>query len=206
MGARPAGPGPPVGARPCRLGAILTFGRVQPSIRWFNAPKHAKCTQSCRPRRPTGPPRAGLLARDRYPARLVDRTLVICKPDAVERGLTGEIIGRLERKGLRLVAAELRTLDRGVAGRHYAEHQGKDFYEGLLGFITRSPVLLLVVAGPEDTWQVVRTLMGATNPAAAAPGTIRGDLALETTENLVHGSDSAASAAREIALFFPGLE
>jgi nucleoside-diphosphate kinase len=135
----------------------------------------------------------------------VNRTLVICKPDAVERGLTGEIIARLERKGLRLVAAELRTLDRETAGRHYAEHQGKGFYEDLLAFITRSPVMLMVVEGPPDTWQVVRTLMGATNPAAAAPGTIRGDLATETTENLVHGSDSAESAAREIALFFPDL-
>ena len=135
----------------------------------------------------------------------MNRTLVICKPDAVERGLVGEIIARLERKGLRLVAAELRTIDRATAGRHYAEHEGKAFYEDLLAFITRSPVMLLVVEGPEDTWQIVRTLMGATNPAAAAPGTIRGDLAIETTENLVHGSDSAESAGREIALFFPGL-
>ena len=136
----------------------------------------------------------------------MDRTLVICKPDAVERGLVGEVIGRLEAKGLRLVAAELRLLSREVAARHYAEHEGKGFYEDLLAFITRSPLVLLVVEGPEQTWQVVRNLMGATNPAAAAPGTIRGDLAVETTENLVHGSDSAASAAREIALFFPALK
>jgi len=149
--------------------------------------------------RPAGP------SPGRYPARLVDRTFVICKPDAVERGLSGEILARLERKGLRLVAAELRTLDRETAARHYAEHEGKGFYEGLLGFITRSPVLLMVLEGPEDTWQVVRTLMGATNPAAAGPGTIRGDLAIETTENLVHGSDGPESAEREIALFFPGL-
>ncbi len=135
----------------------------------------------------------------------MDRTLVICKPDAVERGLSGEIISRLERKGLRIVAAELRHLDRDTAGRHYAEHEGKGFYADLLEFITRSPVMLLVVEGPEDTWQIVRTLMGVTNPAVAAPGTIRGDLAVETTENLVHGSDSADSAAREIGLFFPGL-
>ena len=133
------------------------------------------------------------------------RTLVICKPDAVERGLSGEIVARLERKGLRLVAAELRRLDRGTAGRHYAEHQGKGFYEDLLAFITRSPVLLMVVAGPDDTWQIVRGLMGATNPAVAAPGTIRGDLAVDTQENLVHGSDSAESAAREISIFFPDL-
>jgi nucleoside-diphosphate kinase len=135
----------------------------------------------------------------------VKRTLVICKPDAVERGLTGEIIARLERKGLRLAAAELRTIDRETAASHYSEHQGKGFYEDLLTFITRSPSMLLVVEGPEETWQVVRTLMGATNPATAAPGTIRGDLATMTTENLVHGSDSAASAEREITLFFPEL-
>lgn len=133
------------------------------------------------------------------------RTLVICKPDAVEQGRTGEIINRLERKGLRLIAAELRTLERMTAARHYAEHEGKGFYEDLLAFITRSPVMLLVVEGPDDTWQIVRTMMGATNPALAAPGTIRGDLAVETTENLVHGSDSAESARREITLFFPDL-
>jgi nucleoside-diphosphate kinase len=135
----------------------------------------------------------------------VNRTLVICKPDAVERGLTGEIIARLERKGLRLVAAELRLLDRETAARHYAEHEGKGFYEDLLAFITRSAVMLMVVEGPDDTWQIVRLLMGATNPAVADPGTIRGDLASETTENLVHGSDSAESAVREIAIFFPAL-
>ncbi len=135
----------------------------------------------------------------------MNRTFVICKPDAVERGLSGEIIRRLEARGLRLAAAELRTIDRDTAARHYAEHAGKSFFEDLLAFITRGPVILLVVEGPEDTWQVVRTLMGATNPAVAAPGTIRGDLALETTENLVHGSDSAEAAAREIALFFPNL-
>jgi nucleoside-diphosphate kinase len=135
----------------------------------------------------------------------VNRTLVICKPDAVERGLTGEIIARLERKGLRLVAAELRQLERETAARHYAEHEGKAFYEDLLAFITRSPLMLIVVEGPADTWQMVRLLMGATNPAVADPGTIRGDLALETTENLVHGSDSAESASREISIFFPSL-
>jgi nucleoside-diphosphate kinase len=135
----------------------------------------------------------------------VNRTLVICKPDALERGLSGEIISRFEGRGLRLVAAELRSIDRATAARHYAEHEGKGFFEGLLAFITRGPALLMVVEGPEDTWQVVRTMMGATNPAVAAPGTIRGDLALETAENLVHGSDSAESAAREIALFFPNL-
>jgi len=130
---------------------------------------------------------------------------VIAKPDAVERGLVGEIVGRLERKGLRLVAVELRTISAEVAGRHYAEHHGKPFYDDLVAFITRSPALLMVVEGPSETYRVVRTLMGATNPVEAAPGTIRGDLAVELTENLVHGSDSPASAAREIDLFFPGL-
>ena len=104
------------------------------------------------------------------------------------------------------MAAEMRTLDRVTASQHYAEHEGKEFYEDLLAFITRSPVVLLVVEGPDGTWKIVRNLMGATNPAVAAPGTIRGDLATETTENLVHGSDSAESAAREIALFFPHLQ
>lgn len=135
----------------------------------------------------------------------MDRTLVIAKPDAVERGLAGEIVSRLERKGLRLVAAELRTIDAETAGRHYAEHQGKPFYDDLVSFIGRSPALVLVVEGPSDTWQVVRTMMGTTNPAEAAPGTIRGDFGLELTENLVHGSDSLESAEREIAIFFPGL-
>src|SRR2546421_12863547 len=134
-----------------------------------------------------------------------ERTLFICKPDAVERGLVGEIIGRIERKGLRLAAVELRTIDEATAGRHYAEHEGKPFFGDLVAFITRSPALLMVVEGPDDTWKVVRTLMGVTNPKEAAPGTIRGDLAIELTENLVHGSDGPEAAAREIALFFPGL-
>jgi nucleoside-diphosphate kinase len=135
----------------------------------------------------------------------MDRTLAICKPDAVERGLVGEIVGRLERKGLKLVAAELRTIDADTAGRHYDEHREKPFFGELVAFITRSPSLLLVVEGPGETWQVVRTLMGVTNPKEAAPGTIRGDLGLIVTENLVHGSDGPESAEREIALFFPKL-
>lgn len=135
----------------------------------------------------------------------MDQTLVICKPDAVERGLAGQIIARLEAKGLRLAAAELRTIDAETAGTHYGEHQGKDFFDSLVSFITRSPALLMVVEGPQDTFAVVRTLMGATDPKKAEPGTIRGDLAIEMTENLVHGSDSPESAKREIALFFPGL-
>jgi len=135
----------------------------------------------------------------------VSRTLVICKPDATERGLIGEIISRLERKSLRIAAAELRHLDKEIAGRHYAEHQGKAFFDDLIAFITRSPVMILVVEGPDNTWEVVRTMMGATDPSKAAPGTIRGDFALQTTENLIHGSDGPESAAREIGLFFPGL-
>jgi nucleoside-diphosphate kinase len=135
----------------------------------------------------------------------VDRTLVIVKPDGVERGLTGEIVSRLERKKLRLVAAELRTITKEVAEAHYAEHRERPFFSDLVTFITRSPSLIMVVEGPQDTYAVVRLMMGGTNPAEAAPGTIRGDLGIETTENLVHGSDSHESAAREIALFFPGL-
>jgi len=135
----------------------------------------------------------------------MNRTLVICKPDAVERGLVGELVGRLERKGLRLVAAQLRTIDETTASAHYQEHRDKPFYGDLVGFITRSPSLVLVVEGPEDTWRIVRTLMGPTDPAEAPPGTIRGDLGTVLTENLVHGSDSADSAEREIVIFFPGL-
>ena len=135
----------------------------------------------------------------------MNRTLVLCKPDAVERGLVGEIIGRFEAKGLTLAAAELRTIDAELASQHYAEHVGKPFYDGLVEFIGRSPAMAMVVEGPDDTWQIVRTMMGATNSAEAAPGTIRGDLSAQFTENLVHGSDSAESAAREISIFFPGL-
>jgi nucleoside-diphosphate kinase len=134
----------------------------------------------------------------------MSRTLVICKPDAVERGLVGELVGRLERKGLRIVAAELRRIDEDTASRHYEEHRNKPFYGDLVGFITRSPSMVLVVEGPDDTWRIVRTLMGPTDPAEAPPGTIRGDLGTVLTENLVHGSDSADSAAREIEIFFPG--
>ena len=133
-----------------------------------------------------------------------DRTLVLCKPDCVERGLVGEIIARLERKQLKLIACELRRLDETTAKQHYAEHDGKPFFDDLVAFITRSPLVAMVVEGP-DAWKVVRALMGVTNPREAAPGSIRGDLAIELTENLVHGSDGPESAAREIALFFPGL-
>ncbi len=136
----------------------------------------------------------------------MNRTLVIVKPDAVERGLVGEVVGRLERKGLRIVAATFRTLDRATAMRHYAEHEGRPYYDGLLNFITRGPVLVVVVEGPDDAWRVVRSLMGATNPLDAAPGTIRGDLATIMAENLIHGSDSVESARREIDIFFPNLD
>jgi nucleoside-diphosphate kinase len=135
----------------------------------------------------------------------VNRTLVLCKPDAVERGLVGEIVARLERKGLAIVAMDLRRIDTDFAGRHYAEHEGKPFFDDLVTFITRGPLVAMVVEGGADTWKVVRAAMGATDPREAAPGTIRGDLALETGENLVHGSDGPESAAREIALFFPDL-
>lgn len=135
----------------------------------------------------------------------MNRTLVLCKPDAVERGLVGEIVGRLERRGLRIVAMELRRMDEELAGKHYAEHSDKPFFGDLVAFITRSPLVAMVIEGGDDAWRVVRTTMGATNPRDATPGTIRGDLALETTENLVHGSDGPESAAREIALFFPNL-
>jgi nucleoside-diphosphate kinase len=135
---------------------------------------------------------------------MADRTLVLCKPDCVERGLVGEVVARLERKQLKIVALELRLLDVATAKRHYAEHDGKPFFDDLVAFITRSPLVALVAEGT-DAFKVVRTLMGTTNPREAAPGTIRGDLAIERTENLVHGSDGPESAAREIALFFPGL-
>lgn len=135
----------------------------------------------------------------------MDRTLVICKPDAVERGLVGEIIGRFERRNLRIVAMELRHVDADTAGQHYAEHADKPFYGELIEFITRSPAVVVAVEGPEDTWKVVRTMMGATNPRESAPGTIRGDLGIEFTENLVHGSDSLESAERELGIWFPGL-
>ena len=136
---------------------------------------------------------------------MADRTLVILKPDAVERGLIGEVLARLERKGLRIVALELRHLDGGTLERHYEEHVGKAFYEELVAFMRRSPVVVAVVEGAGDTWQMVRTLLGPTNPRDAAPGTIRGDFGTVVTENLVHGSDGPESAAREIAIFFPDL-
>ena len=134
----------------------------------------------------------------------VERTLVLCKPDAVERGLVGEVIGRLERKGFRLVAMELRSLDEATAKQHYGEHEGKPFFGDLVAFITSGPLVALCVEGP-DAVGAVRTLMGPTNPITAPPGSIRGDYGLEIEKNLVHGSDSPESAARELGLFFPEL-
>ncbi len=133
-----------------------------------------------------------------------ERTLVLVKPDGVARGLVGEVISRLEAKGLRLVAAELRTLTREVAEEHYGEHREKPFFGSLVDFITGGPLLALVVEGPRAV-EAFRALAGATDPVKAAPGTIRGDFALEVQSNIVHGSDSAESAAREIGLFFPSL-
>lgn len=134
-----------------------------------------------------------------------ERTLVLIKPDGVARGLVGEVLGRIERKGYAIVALEMRTLTREVAATHYGEHEGKPFFEDLIAFITGGPLVAAVIEGPDAiaSW---RTMMGATNPANAAPGTIRGDLATVTQNNVTHGSDSAESAAREIALFFPGLK
>jgi nucleoside-diphosphate kinase len=135
----------------------------------------------------------------------MDRTFIICKPDAVERGLVGEILARFERRQLTIAAAELRTISTATAEQHYAEHVGKPFFPDLVSFITRGPAMLAVIEGPQDTWKVVRTMMGATNPRDAAPGTIRADLGINFTENLIHGSDGPESAAREIGLFFPAL-
>lgn len=117
----------------------------------------------------------------------------------------GEILSRFERRTLKIVAAELRVIDADLAAQHYEEHIGKGFYDDLVSFIGRSPALVFVVEGPKDTWQAVRSMMGATNPLDSAPGTIRGDYGIELSENLIHGSDSAESAAREIGIFFPNL-
>ena len=131
----------------------------------------------------------------------VERTLVLIKPDAVQRALAGEILGRFERRGLKVVEGRLLTVDRSLAEEHYAEHAEKPFFGELVEFITSAPTLALVLEG-EGAIGVVRTTMGATNPADSAPGTIRGDLALSMPDNLVHGSDSPESAQREIALWF----
>jgi nucleoside-diphosphate kinase len=133
-----------------------------------------------------------------------ERTLVLVKPDAVRRGLIGEILGRYERKGLRVVAMDLRVVDSALADAHYAEHVNKSFYPPLREFITGGPLVALVLEG-DSAIDVVRAMNGATDGRKAAPGTVRGDLALSTSENLVHASDSPESAKREIDLWFPGL-
>jgi nucleoside-diphosphate kinase len=135
---------------------------------------------------------------------VAERTLVLIKPDAMKRGLAGEILGRFERRGLEVTAARLVQVDRELAERHYAEHAEKPFFGELVEFITSAPTLALALEG-EGAIGVVRTTMGATNPANSAPGTIRGDLALSMPDNLVHGSDSPESAKRELALWFPDL-
>ena len=133
-----------------------------------------------------------------------DRTLILVKPDAFDRGLTGEIIGRFERKGLKLVALRLMQVDRDLAESHYSEHRGKPFFPDLVEFISRGPLVALVLEG-DDAVAAARQVIGATNPIEAAPGSIRGDFATEITFNLVHGSDSPNSAGREVELFFPEL-
>ncbi len=158
---------------------------------------------------PTGPVSLPKSVSERLAASAslhpVTRTFIICKPDAVERGYVGQILDRFERKGLKLVAGELRQLDEDTLARHYAEHVEKPFYPELVAFMSRSPAFVAVLEGPQDTYAIVRTLMGPTNPVDAPPGTIRGDFGTILTENLVHGSDSPESAEREIAIFFPGL-
>jgi nucleoside-diphosphate kinase len=134
----------------------------------------------------------------------VSRTLILVKPDAFTRGLTGEIIARFERKGLRILALEQRTLDEGTAKQHYAEHEGKPFFDELVGFITSGPLVAMVLEGHEAV-KAARQVIGATNPLEATTGSIRGDYALEVGQNMVHGSDSDESATREADLFFPGL-
>lgn len=134
----------------------------------------------------------------------MQRTLILVKPDAFARGLTGEILARFERKGLRIIALEQRTLDSETAGRHYEEHAEKPFFGELVEFITSGPLVALVLEGHEAI-AAARQVIGSTNPLEATPGTIRGDFALEVGENMVHGSDSPESAAREIGIFFPGL-
>lgn len=131
----------------------------------------------------------------------MEQTLVLVKPNGVQRGLVGEVIARLERRGLSIKAARMLMVSEELAGRHYAEHVGKGFYGELVDFITSAPVFAMVVGGPSAI-SVVRTMMGATNPLNAAPGTVRGDFGLDTGQNLVHSSDGPESAEREIALFF----
>ncbi len=135
---------------------------------------------------------------------MIEQTLVLIKPDGVARGLVGEVLGRIERRGYRIIAMDMRTITAEVAGQHYGEHRDKPFFGELVAFITGGPLVAAVIEG-EGAIGAWRTMMGATNPVNAAPGTIRGDLATSTQTNVTHGSDSPESAAREIALFFPSL-
>jgi nucleoside-diphosphate kinase len=134
----------------------------------------------------------------------MQRTLILVKPDAFGRALTGEIIARFERKGLRLAALQLMTMSRKLAGEHYAEHEGKPFYDELVEFITSGPLVAMVLEG-EEVVDAARQVIGSTNPLEASPGSIRGDFAIAVGQNMVHGSDSPESAAREVKLFFPDL-
>jgi nucleoside-diphosphate kinase len=134
----------------------------------------------------------------------MERTLILVKPDAFARNLAGEIIGRFERKGLRLAALNQMAISRELAERHYGEHAGKGFYEELVQFITSGPLVAMVLEG-EQAVQAARQVIGATNPLEASPGSIRGDYAISVGQNMVHGSDSVESAAREVSLFFPDL-
>ena len=136
---------------------------------------------------------------------MAQRTLVLVKPDGVKKGLTGEIISRLEKKGLRIAAMRMLQMDKPLARKHYAVHDGKPFFAGLVDFITSGPIVAVVVEGDKSV-EVVRKLMGETDPVKAAPGTIRGDYGLDIGENLIHGSDSEENARTEIALFFPDLK
>ncbi len=136
---------------------------------------------------------------------MAQRTLVLVKPDGVKKGLTGEIISRLEKKGLKIAAMRMLQMDKALARKHYAVHDGKPFFAGLVDFITSGPIVAVVVEGDKSV-EVVRKLMGETDPVKAAPGTIRGDYGLDIGENLIHGSDSEENARTEIALFFPDLK
>jgi nucleoside-diphosphate kinase len=149
-------------------------------------------------------PGAGRTLSGVNPTPTPRQTFIMCKPDAVERSLVGEIVSRIERKGLQIVAMDLRTPDRPLAEAHYDEHRDKPFFGELVDFLTRGPVVAMVVEGPDDqTFALMRTLIGKTRVEDAQPGSIRGDFATTTNENLVHGSDSVESAAREISLWFP---
>jgi nucleoside-diphosphate kinase len=133
----------------------------------------------------------------------MNKTLVIIKPDGVERSLIGRIVSRFEDRGFKILKGRFETISTELANKHYAEHADKPFFNELVSFITRSPSFVFVVEGPEETWSIVRSMMGKTNPAESPSGTIRGDFATELSENVIHGSDSAESAVREIGIFFP---